>query len=241
MPILYRLSGRRYPGLCERTIRPCYGTNCGCGDAGFGAWPGRSWWWGIVEYGAYPSYPYRWDGEWYNTGCCQGRCNLPHVPLPGPIVSITEVLVDGEVLDPSAYDVEGFRRVRRLDGERWPCWQDLARPTTETDTWSIEYVYGRVPGPDGLGAARIMAAMWGRFLCGGDETCLPEPLQHIAREGVDMTFVDAQQFIEDGVARVGILPVDLWLNSVNRSSLQRRSYVLRMDQPSRNRARTWPS
>lgn len=225
-------------------VKNCYGSNCGCDDSLFGSWPypEATWWW-ATEVGLYPSYPYRWEGEWFNTGCCAGRCNLPSVPLPGPIVSVSEVLLDGEVLDPSVYDVEGFRRLRRLDGGRWPCWQNLAAdPETDDNTFQVSFTYGRNPGGDGIVAARSMAVQFADYICTGDANCLPDQVQSIDREGVTMDFLSPEQLLAAlGDGGIGNRLVDIWLGSVNPKKLQRRATVRRLDQKRRNRARTWPT
>lgn len=140
--ILYRLSGRQFSGLCERTLRPCMGDNCGCRtDAAWGALAASGWHWAMWPY---PSSPMRLGGGssgWTNCwgcgediggngsfdagGLCAGACDLPCVTLPAPISEVTEVVINGEVLDPSAYKVEAYRRLCRVDGGHWPCSNNL--------------------------------------------------------------------------------------------------------------------
>lgn len=226
--ILFRMSGRRYPGECERTTRPCVGSNCGCDYPEWGLWPdGAAAWWGWFDGYALPSWPYRLDGEWFNTGCCGGRCDLPRVKLPGPVIEVTEVLIDGVALDPADYDVSGYRWLRRLDGERWPCWQDLtADPATDDNTFQVTYTYGRLPGPDGILAVRTFAGEYALHACGA-ESCLPQRVTSISREGVSVAFADPLEFLDEN-GRVGITEVDLWLKSANPAGLARRSTVRSM-------------
>lgn len=254
--VLFRLSGRQYPGLCSRTVRPCFGDGCGCGNPGWLQWPqgGWSYWvWDQAAAGwAFPSLPYRIDGEWWNMGsCCAGECALPSVLLPAPVASITEVVIDGEVLDPSAYAVEQHRRLVRLDGNDWPCTQDRRRssgayanddPPSVNDgsrdgTWQITYSYGRVPDQSGLTAVSRFACEVAKFLCNADDCVLPQRLRTIVREGVSMDFADPLVFLDEG-GRVGIYEVDLWLNSVNPGKLARRSAVRRLDAPPQYRGFT---
>jgi len=169
--ILFRLSGRQFPGICERTVRPCMGDNCGCAGQGWAQWPlgGWSFWvWDQASMGwTFPATPYRQDGQWYNnwtgSGCC-GVCELPSVSLPSPIAEVTQVVIDGVVLDPSAYKVEAYQRLVRVDGGTWPCSQNRARESgvypgandgSRDGTWQVTYKYGRGPGDDGeIAAAR---------------------------------------------------------------------------------------
>jgi len=112
--VLYRLSGRKYPGACERVIWPCRGDNCGCNGSG------RAWSWPLLS--GYPSYPVRKGGGWENKwGCCGGDCKLPCLDLPSSVNEITEVVIGGEVLDPSAYRIKAYRQLCRVDGGTWPC------------------------------------------------------------------------------------------------------------------------
>lgn len=121
--ILFRLSGRRWPGECTRTVFPCAGDNCGCNADTWSWFASSGWGW---AYAGYPSLPYMVAGGWVNKWQgCRGVCHLDCVDLPGTVDEVTEVLIDGVVLDPSAYKVEAYRRVCRVDGGHWPCSNDL--------------------------------------------------------------------------------------------------------------------
>ncbi len=237
-------------------VKNCFGDGCGCGSPGWLQWPqgGWSYWvWDQAAAGwAFPSLPYRIDGEWWNLGsCCSGECALPSVLLPAPVGSVTEVVIDGEVLDPSAYAVEQHRRLVRLDGNDWPCTQDRRRqsgayanddPPSINDgsrdgTWQVTYSYGRVPDQSGLTAVSRFACEVAKFLCNADDCVLPQRLRTIVREGVSMDFADPLVFLDEG-GRVGIYEVDLWLNSVNPGKLARRSTVRRLDAPPQYRGFT---
>lgn len=252
--ILFRLSGRQFPGECTRTVRPCFGDNCGCGGQGWMQWPlgGWSFWvWDQAAAGwAFPSLPYRIDGQWFNLnqGCCGGMCDLDSVLLPAP-ASLTEataqVVIDGVVLDPSAYGIQEYRRIVRLDGGHWPCTNAMAVDSSpyvglndgsKDYTWQITYTYGRGPGADGEIAAARFAGEMAKFLCNAADCQLPQRVKHIVREGVDLDFMDPMQFLTDG--KVGIYEVDLWLATVNPNGLARRAAVRRLDAPRRYRGRT---
>lgn len=234
--ILYRLSGRQFPGLCERTVRPCYGDNCGCQDGPSwvdDVWNPRLW--------KLPSLPLRMNGEWYNlSGCCGGKCKLACVSLPNPITSVSQVVIDGVALDPSSYMVDRYKQICRLDGFVWPCSQDYSKDSTTSSsdalgTWEITYTYGREPGEDGKLAAKRFACEIARSLCGA-ECQLPARVKTLQREGVDMAFIDPMDFVTQG--RVGIYEVDLWLQTVNPGQVTRRAAVRRIDRPVNNRRAT---
>jgi hypothetical protein len=236
--ILFRLSGRQFPGICERTVRPCFGDNCGCGVDRFDrlryGWDGMNDWpW------QFPTWPVLIGGEMFNVGCCGGRCHLECVTLPSPVSSVTEVVIDGVVLDPSAYRVVQYRQLCRVDGGSWPCSQDYTKDSSPgspdaVGSWQITYSYGRGPGIDGQMAAAIFACEIAKARCGADNCVLPQRLKEIVRDGVTMEFADALDFLTvTKPPRVGIYEVDMWLRSVNPEGLQRRATVRRVDQPKR--------
>lgn len=85
------------------------------------------------------------EGCWDACPCC----SLDGVPLWGPDPVVTQVRIDGDVLDPATYTIHQSRSMYRLVkvalGERpssWPSWQVLWRPDTEDGTFSITYSYG---------------------------------------------------------------------------------------------------
>jgi hypothetical protein len=213
--VLYRLSGRQWPGPCERIVWPCRGENTGCADTA----------WGTATWG-YPSTPMRVGNGWINCGACCGGCNLSRVKLAGPINEIIEVIVDGEILPSEAYKIEAYRWLVRVDGGRWPCSNNLAGEPGDPGTWTVEYSYGKPVPDDGRYVAAIYACEMAKARCGADN-CLPARVKHISRQDVDIAFADPMDFIEDG--KVGIYEVDQWLQSVNPHKIQRRGRVYRPD------------
>lgn len=223
--ILYRLSGRQYPGICERTIRPC---GVGCGS--WARWPAyRDHWWPATQT---PS------GTWsipggipvLMGGQCDGRCRLPSVTLPGPIVDVIEVVVDGVVLDPGAYQVVGWRRLERLDGETWPCTQSMAAnsgPGGDPGTMQVTYRYGRLPDDAGMAAVIDYASEYAKLLCGNVEGCrLPRRTRSVVRQGISFEVTSNLDYLDKG--RTGVETVDNWLVTVNPARLVRRSTVTRL-------------
>jgi hypothetical protein len=161
--ILYRLSGRQFSGLCERTLRPCMGDNCGCRtDAAWGALAASGWHWAMWPY---PSSPVRlggglsgwtncWgcgediggDGSFDAGGLCAGACDLPCVTLPAPISNVLEVVVNGVALPSSAYKVEAYRRLCRVDGGHWPCSNNLRGESVVNTNTVGEYAVDATAG-----------------------------------------------------------------------------------------------
>ena len=133
--ILFRLSGRQYPGLCTHTLWPCQGDSCsGSEDAAWSALSASDWHFGS---GSHPSTPYRTGNGWANcwdcgdsigSGACGGSCYLPWLTLPGPIQDVVEVVIDGQILPRSAFVINDNRRIGRVDGGSWPCSNNLSSP-----------------------------------------------------------------------------------------------------------------
>lgn len=201
--VLYRLSGEKFPGLCTDVVRPC-----GRRPAG-----GPSW--------RHPvSAPtWTWDRSW---GVCShpadacGSCTLPRVALGRyPVESVDAVWIDGALLAASAYMVEDRRYLVRVDGDGWPCCQDLAGDyLTDDDTFAVEVTYGRDPDDAALVALRVYATEVALALCPGDNDCaLPQRVQSITRQGVSVAVVDPLDFLDND--RTGIVLVDAWLKAVN--------------------------
>lgn len=118
-------------GNCPVTVRPC---SKGCwARSSYERAPvvgglSQDWGSGMIA-------PRVVDGQWLNTCGCTSvpECScttLPVVILPGPVGAVTEVTVDGVVLDPTAYRVDNGNELVRTDGGTWPACQDMVGPTS---------------------------------------------------------------------------------------------------------------
>jgi hypothetical protein len=161
-----------------------------------------------------------------NVGACCNSCCIPSVQLPATVNEIVEVIIDGVTLDPSAYAIKAYREIVRVDGGSWPCHNDLTGDPGDPGVWTITYRYGKPVPLDGRIAASIFACQIALNRCGGD-SCLPQRLKSITRQGVEMAFADPLDFI--GLGQTGIYEVDMWLQSVNPTKLKRRSRLHRPD------------
>lgn len=184
--ILYELTGSRWPGSCEDTVRPCAqqtdktwrpirapvggqvgsvegSCGCqeprGCGCGGFSA----------VDLGVYP------------------------------LVSIDELLIDGNTIDASLYAIHDYRWLVWTDPQATkpantnnirtlPCCQDLWRDPTEDNTWEVTFTYGTAPPEPGPQAAAELAGEL--YLACQPETAgqcrLPAGLQQLTRQGATL-------------------------------------------------------
>lgn len=203
-------------GLCTVTLRPCR-KDC------FPAWPwipssgwhdvgGLSW--------PYPA-PALVGGKWFNIACgsCSSGCScssISEVQLPYPVANVAEVRVDGAVLDPSAYRVDDWRLLVRLDGGDWPRCNDLNFDDSEPGTWSVTAQYGtEVPRLGRMAAGQLATEIVKR--CIGASNCLlPESMvSQITRQGVTKIFFDSGSF---SAGRTGLYWADLFLNRKNPSN-----------------------
>jgi hypothetical protein len=213
--ILYGLSGRQF-GLCELTVRPC---RVACSDPS-------------TQIG------YRWipalvGGQWTNVSCssCKNTCSCTRVcevRLPGPIASISEVKLNGEVLESTEYRVDNGNSLVRTSGDEcWPTCQDMTADSDKANTWEITYLRGLPIPSAGMTALGELACEL-CLGCLGDTCCaLPKRVTQLNVDGASMALLDPMTFLKDG--RTGLYLVDLWLQSVNPKSLARAPAILSPD------------
>lgn len=202
--VLYEASGRRFAGICQRTVRPCQTDACACGYQ-------------ILSRGHLVGWDDScWDG--YNCGCQA----VSRVKLAGYVRSIQEVKIDGVVVDPSAYRVDENRWLVRVDGSRWPSCQSMDVADTEPGSFAVTYNYGRIPPTSAQQAARQLACEIYKSCTGANECALPTGVTRVTRQG--LTF-ERSFFQRDanGIWRTGLGLVDLYLNSTNPHGLRRRA------------------
>lgn len=154
----------QFPGTCSTTVRPCSGQD---GPFGFG---------GLYAFSQIPFYfpdgvfPLWWLGCGCGGGCdCCGppAFSLGHIP----IITVTEVKLDGVVLEEDVdYVVVGDLLARLGSDSTWPACQNIALPDTEPGTMSVSFTWGANPPALGVQAASDLACMIVKE-CGGD--CKP--------------------------------------------------------------------
>lgn len=228
--ILWAASGRQFDGVCgPETVRPCV-ADCGCWGWGLPSW-GFTWNWASYGWGF-------WVGGGGNgvsavqgcgggAGCCG---YLSRVKLSGyPVVQIDEVKIDGQVVDPADYRLDGWKWLTYLDDadgnhRRWPSCQNLARPDTDPGTFSVSYTHGQAPPQIGLDAALQLACA---LATAGADCELPPGTTRVTRQGIQIEMDYPTN------ARRGALPpgfeglsmVKLFLDTVNPNSLIRRPAI----------------
>jgi hypothetical protein len=225
---LWNWTGKAF-GLCEVEVRPC---RRDCEWSGWGTYRG---WAGrpdplLPSHGdAWPFAPALVGGSWRNVTClgCGELCScstVEAITLPGPVDSIVEVVIDGETLDPSAYRVDDYRHLVRIDGEAWPTCQDLDAPLGDEGTWAVRYRWGAPVPSGGQLAAGNLACEMAKAACRDSSCGLPERITNqVTREGISVTILDAFEGLEAG--RTGLWLVDSWVASIRKPAARSTVHV----------------
>lgn len=220
--VLWARSGRRF-SLCSTPMRPC---RADCEDSGY-VYDG---WW------AWPTYPRPrfFQGVWTNVVCgfCTDGCSctrVSRVRLPVPVSSITSVVIDGQTLPASAYQLYDYRDLIRQDGGEWPRCNNLSVPDGSPGTWSVTAVYGEdVPMLGRIAVGELAMEFAKALAC--DASCqLPQPVQQLTRQGVSMSFLDPNEVYANG--RLGLRMADMFLSTYNPDGLRAPSRVYSVDAP----------
>jgi hypothetical protein len=216
--LLYNLTAQQFD-ICEFTVRPCRDA-CG-GIAPYGGW-GNWWEWGGSGggLGVWPV-PWNYNGMWFNLTCgqCMGSCSctaLEQAMLPGPVASIVSVKLDGASMPASAYRVDDYRKLMRVDGGMWPVCQDLNLPDTEPNTWSVTFTVGQaVPAIGKLAAGELACEMIKS--CLGLPCALPRNATQINRQGVTIEFPLLADLLKNGL--LGLTYTDMFISAYNPNRL----------------------
>lgn len=204
--LLWRLSGKQYPGLCTDVIRPCGGVTPGQ----LLEWPEN------VPGGSRPIGSRSCSCDVLACSCApRGMYRLPRTPVR----DVLEVLVNGQVVE----DVELVDRHSIIGPIHWPCCQRLDLPPTEAGTWQVTYTHGQEPPPSGRMAAGVLACEIAKALAGDDTCQLPKRVQQFTREGLTV-LLDNFEMLDAG--RTGIYQVDLFLKATNPAGARRQGRFL---------------
>lgn len=223
--LLYTLSGRQFTVGGQSICRPTR-INQGCQTPWFwGSWGG----WG----GAWSIWPLsRMFPEGYG---CGNSAN--EIVFPGPINSISQVMVNGVVLPPNQYQLYNGRRLVRLsppqvppvpnsDWPSWPCCQNLSAPADGDGSLQIIYKWGKPLPQPGITAAKFLAVEIAKAYA-NFETALPARVSSISRQGITAVVQDPLTYLER--EWTGLPLVDLFLTTYNPFKLRRRGRVMSPD------------
>lgn len=218
--VLWAATGRQY-GLCSIQVRPVrhrsmptYVTY----PAVFDPWGGSAgtFSWGLMSSGS-------------GTQLINFAEMQPGAPseilLPGPVNDVSSVSIDGVLVSPAAYRLDGSRLVRQ-DGNSWPFAQDLTQPLGQPNTWSITYVRGEPVPAVVNGAAGLYACQVAKARTGG-ACVLPNRITSITRQGVSVQTVSVDELLEKGLT--GVSDVDTLILAVNPFHARSRPRVVSQD------------
>jgi len=206
--VLWVLSGRQF-GICVRTTRPA-GPGCHGGP-----WPSLAlgqqtapYAAGVLGVGGQLGLPGRPCG-------CSAKSA---VKLPGRVVSVISVVVDGETLDPGDYRLSR-RQLYRTDGGRWPACQHLDARPNEPGYFAVTYRRGRAIPVSGTRAVNELACELVKARLGDSKCALPKRVQTITRQGMTIGLLDPMTFLEKG--KTGLYWCDLFLSTWNPRGYRR--------------------
>lgn len=207
---LRRLTGYRVGG-CPITVRPCKAT--ACGDRY------------LPAYGSYSAFnPHiSTGGFWVNSCGCKTDCaceTLCKIDLPGPVMDVTEVKLNGEVVPEEDYRVSGNELIWVGEDDcPWPACQDM-KALDGDGTFLITYLNSYPVDGIGAYAAGILAMEYAKA-CSGGKCRLPAAVTAVTRAGV--SYEIASGVFPDGFT--GIREVDAYLSLWNPGSLRQQAQV----------------
>jgi hypothetical protein len=231
--ILYMLSGQQFD-LCQFTVRPCRD------DCGQSWLSGGNWWeWGGVGFGGWPT-PLLYNGNWYNLTCgnCIGSCSCTAIErtiLPSPVANIVSVKLNGQTMPASAYRVDNFRELLRIDGGSWPLCQDMNAPDTANNTWSVTLTVGQPPPVAGQWAVGELTIDIVNA-CTGAECKTPRRATQITRQGVTVDYGQLTDLLMHGMT--GLSWCDTFIAAYNPHRLDAPPMVYDVDRQLYRRAGT---
>ncbi len=123
-----------------------------------------------------------------------------------PVISVDEVLIDGETFDEDSYRVDDYHRLVRTDGACWPSCNDFTRPDSEPGTFSVTYTAGRRP-PIELQMAAAELACELKRACNGLDCRFPANVTHVSRQGITMDIGGIEAAVSGG--STGLAAVDI--------------------------------
>lgn len=202
--LLWGWTGRRF-GVCSVTAELVRDLEA-CGCAPVSTYAGRGL--GLAGSTSAPWTPVLAGGVMVNLSCGCYPCGGARagVVLPGPVVSVTRVLLDGVELPDSEWELRAGGVLVRRGGEAdWP-----------RAGLVVEYRRGVEVPVGGRIAAGVLAWELAKAIECPDDCALPQRITAITRQGVSVAVMDQFSDIDDG--RTGIWLIDSWVSSVRREA-----------------------
>lgn len=224
--VMWAATGRRY-GPCEITVRPCQ--NRAWAET-YRAYP--VWWSGSGNWAG--PLPFLYNGQWFNgCGCGPGCCCRPRceIVLDGPVSSIVQVMLHGEIVPSTDYRVDvaqGRYYLVKMTSGCWPTCQDLNELADGEHAFAVTYARGVAVPPSLINATALLACEMGKAVVGGD-CALPQRLSSLTRQGVTADFITTE--IDISTFQTGINEVDMVIRALNPSRRTRPPVILSPDLP----------
>lgn len=95
-------------------------------------------------------------------------CNVDGIKLPGTNIVIDEIKINGAVEAPSLYKLIDWNVLVRTDGGSWPGVQNVAKPDTQVDTFSIRFSSGQLPWVAQMAATEVACDLMSGVTPGGE-------------------------------------------------------------------------
>jgi len=159
-----------------------------------------------------------YDNNGISTCSCDGgstKLRLWHTR----VIDVTQVMIGGVVLPPSAYYLDGNILVRD-DGDTWPTEQTGRRMSATS--WEVTYRHG-IPLPHaGAVATGVLACEIAMALSNDDECSLPARTKtYTNHAGLTIGFIDPMEFLSDGMT--GLYVPDQFIRRENPHGITRRA------------------
>lgn len=128
-----------------------------------------------------------------------------------------------------------------VSGAAFTAWRQQGAWLFRTDgrSWRgrsvvITYHWGLAPPAMGVRQCVVLAIELAKSLTGDTSCRLPKRVTSVTRQGVSMTMIDPQKYLQDG--KTGLSDVDLWLATVNPKARPERGSVWTPDVPRARRS-----
>lgn len=164
--------------------------------------------------------PAVYSGKIYNVP--KGHQGVRRLRLrQNPVREILSVKEYGKVVDPSTYTLRNNTYIVKNNGLTWSM-----DPINELE---VTYVHGNPPPQAGISAAILLANEFILSELEPESCSLPKRITSITRQGLSMTMLDPQDFLENGLT--GVEEVDLFIKTANPNKSQKKAKVYSPDKP----------
>jgi hypothetical protein len=161
---------------------------------------------------------------------------MSEIRLMGPVISILEITLGAEVIDPDTYWVDNGHWLVRKSPDRWPECNDM-NSLDGDEVLTVTYLRGD-PVPDVLRyAAKVLACEYIKA-CNNDKSCqLSTYVTSVSRAGVDFTMIPLTELLDQNLT--GIPRIDQTIRMFNPYGLRERGRILAPELAT-GRTVSWP-